>query len=66
MRTRWLLFLVALLALLVPLPALAEGTGSVSGTVANGTAGGGPVGGLTVKLTRYQGMNVLQEYTATT
>lgn len=82
MRLRQILVvLVVALALLVPLPALAEETatpspeatpatgttdGSITGQVTNGTPDGGSVAGLTVTLDRYQGMNLEQTYTTTT
>ena len=59
-----LLFVVFLLA--IPLSASAETTGTISGTVTNGTPGGGSVAGLPVTLYEYQGMNVVKQYTGTT
>jgi len=44
----------------------ATGDGVISGTVKNGTPGGGSVAGLEVKLTRYQEMQPTDEYTTTT
>lgn len=44
----------------------ATGDGVISGTVTNGTPGGGSVAGLEVKLTRYQEMQPTDEYTTTT
>jgi hypothetical protein len=59
-----LLFVAFLLA--IPLSASADTTGTISGTVTNGTPGGGSVAGLTVTLYEYQGMNVVKQYTGTT
>jgi hypothetical protein len=59
-----LLFVAFLLA--IPLSASADSTGTISGTVTNGTSGGGSVAGLTVTLYEYQGMNVVKQYTGTT
>ena len=42
-----------------------ETTGRVFGTVANGTEGGSEVAGLEVELTRFVGMDPVEEYTAT-
>jgi len=59
-----LLFVAFLLA--IPLSASADSTGTISGTVTNGTPGGGSVAGLSVTLYEYQGMNVVKQYTGTT
>lgn len=59
-----LLFVAFLFA--IPLSASAETTGTISGTVTNGTPGGGSVAGLPVTLYEYQGMNVVKQYTGTT
>ena len=58
-----LLCVVMVLALAVPSVTVAEDTGSVTGTVTNGTAGGDPVEGLEVTLRRFQGMDLVQTYT---
>jgi hypothetical protein len=58
---RWILF-VWLTFLLSALPAHAqEGNGVISGRVQNGTAGGGPVGSLTVTLRHFAGMQLAEE-----
>jgi hypothetical protein len=58
---RWFLF-VWLAFLLSALPAHAqEGNGVISGRVQNGTAGGGPVGSLTVTLRHFAGMQLAEE-----
>jgi hypothetical protein len=58
---RWILF-VWLAFLLSALPAHAqEGNGVISGRVQNGTAGGGPVGSLTVTLRHFAGMQLAEE-----
>jgi hypothetical protein len=59
-----LLFVAFLLA--IPLSASADTTATISGTVTNGTPGGGSVAGLTVTLYEYQGMNIVKQYTGTT
>ncbi len=59
-----LLFVAFLFA--IPLSASADTTATISGTVTNGTTGGGSVAGLTVTLYEYQGMNVVKQYTGTT
>jgi hypothetical protein len=46
--------------------ASAVDTGSISGTVSNGTPGGGSPAGLKVTLSRFDGMNLAEELTATT
>ncbi|HET7035808.1 MAG TPA: carboxypeptidase-like regulatory domain-containing protein [Thermomicrobiaceae bacterium] len=67
MVRRVLCVLMFLLALGLPAAALAEGqTGTITGTVSNATPGGGSVAGLTVTLGRYSGMDLQQQYTATT
>lgn len=45
--------------------ALAADTGTIQGTVKNGTPGGGSVAGLTVTLRRFNGADLVQQYTAT-
>jgi len=58
---RWFLF-VWLAFMLSALPAHAqEGNGVISGRVQNGTAGGGPVGSLTVTLRHFAGMQLAEE-----
>jgi hypothetical protein len=58
---RWILF-VWLAFMLSALPAHAqEGNGVISGRVQNGTAGGGPVGSLTVTLRHFAGMQLAEE-----
>ena len=58
---RWFL-LVWLAFMLSALPAHAqEGNGVISGRVQNGTAGGGPVGSLTVTLRHFAGMQLAEE-----
>ena len=58
---RWILF-VWLAFMLSALPAHAqEGNGAISGRVQNGTAGGGPVGSLTVTLRHFAGMQLAEE-----
>ena len=52
-----LLFVAFLLA--IPFSASADTTGTISGTVTNGTPGGGSVAGLPVTLYEYQGMNIV-------
>lgn len=59
-----LLFVAFLLA--IPFSASADTTGTISGTVTNGTPGGGSVAGLPVTLYEYQGMNIVKQYTGTT
>ncbi|GBD16302.1 hypothetical protein HRbin26_01197 [bacterium HR26] len=63
MRRMLILFLLALN--LLPWPVAAAETGTISGVVRNGTAGGGSVEGLTVTLRRFRGMELAQEYTVT-
>lgn len=63
MRRMLILFFLALS--LLPWPVTAAETGTISGVVRNGTAGGGSVDGLTVTLRRFRGMELAQEYTAT-
>ena len=58
---RWILF-VWLAFMLSALPAHAqEGNGAISGRVQNGTAGGVPVGSLTVTLRHFAGMQLAEE-----
>jgi hypothetical protein len=58
--------ILSLLALsLLPAPAAAAETGTVSGVVRNGSAGGGRVDGLTVVLRHFRGMELVQERRAT-
>ena len=58
---RWFLF-VWLAFMLSALPAHAqEGNGAISGRVQNGTAGGVPVGSLTVTLRHFAGMQLAEE-----
>lgn len=66
MFRRVLIFMFLLLALAIPTGAAAQETGSITGTVSNGTPDGGSPAGLTVTLSRFQGMNLAQEYTTTT
>ncbi len=63
-RTIALLFIVVMLA--IPMSASADSTVTISGTVQNGTPGGGSVAGLTVELDQYQGMDLSKTYTGTT
>lgn len=72
MRRRFAIILVVLLALL-PISGLAqddeqedgEESGSVSGQVVNGSEDGDDVGGVEVTLTRFEGMDPVEEYTTT-
>ncbi len=59
-RTFALLFVVLMLA--IPLSASADSTATISGTVVNGTPGGGSVSGLTVTLDEYQGMTLAKSW----
>jgi hypothetical protein len=64
--TRRVLFAVFIAMFLLPAIALAQDeVGSVSGTVSNGTEGGGDVVGTTVYLSRFQGMDLVEELTTT-
>lgn len=81
MSRRFVFALVVLvLSLVIPLTALAQGdesqgdegqeeetaeTGSISGQVVNGTKDGGNVDGLEVTVTRFEGMDPVETYTAT-
>lgn len=66
MVRRSLAVLFVLLMLAIPLSASADSTVTISGTVVNGTPGGGSVAGLTVRLDQYQGMDLAKSYTGTT
>ncbi len=62
---RRILVLVLFALSLLPWPVAAAESGTISGVVRNGTAGGGSVEGLTVTLRRFRGMELAQEYTTT-
>ncbi len=66
MVRRTLVFLFVLLTLAIPMTASADSTATISGTVTNGTPGGGSVAGLDVSLDEYQGMDVAKTYTGKT
>lgn len=65
---RWLrpILLVVTLVLVAASPARAEESGTIAGRVLNGTAGGGSVGGLTVTLRHFSGMQLAEERQAET
>jgi hypothetical protein len=64
MRLAW--FALALACVLFPWPVLAQGAGVLTGTVINGTAGGGSTGGLQVTLRSFQGQEEREQRTTVT
>lgn len=62
-RILWLVVGLSILSFAVVTGASAQETGSIRGTVTNGTAGGEDVVGLTVFLNRYQGMDIAETFT---
>jgi hypothetical protein len=63
---RLVLFTVVIAMFLLPTAVAAQDeVGSVSGAVSNGTEGGGDVAGVTVYLSRFQGMDLVEEFTTT-
>jgi hypothetical protein len=64
-RVSWLLGLLLATLLLAP-PAVAQGGATLDGTIVQGTAGGGSVAGLPVRLLVFQGHDKVDEREATT